>query len=92
MSPNVDTIILSVQRESNNGNINENFGKEINYIYRNFPKVIVIFYTPEPRANSKLNERLKHNYLIEAARKYGATHFILSACDHVYTKEHAVYP
>lgn len=88
MSPHVDTVILSVQRVSNNGNINENFGKEVSFIYRNFPKVIVIFFNPELSINSKTNERLKHNSLIEAARKYGATHFILTACDHVYTPDH----
>lgn len=45
----------------------------------------IIYYSPGD-GNTKEKERQKHDKMIQYARNIGATHFILSAADHFYSK------
>lgn len=82
--PFVDGIILSIQELSNK---HEYGGRWNQCVPIQFPnKTIPIFYTPR-HINTKENERIKHNLMIQNAKKQGFTHFIMCACDHFYDKE-----
>ena len=76
----VDDIIICYQTVSNTGNVNENVLEELEPFH-----IHKIQYHTDLNLNTKENERRKHNQMIREARKLGATHFILSAVDHVYS-------
>jgi hypothetical protein len=56
-----------------------------------FPDVDLIKHEPNIKQSTKVNEMIKHDFMIQYAKKEGATHFILSACDHIYSKESFEY-
>jgi hypothetical protein len=82
----VDEIIICWQKNSNKGNesteieafISQYAGKKHIHLVRFYPNLTV---------NTKENERLKHNIMLESAKKLGCTHFFLSATDHFYKKK-----
>jgi hypothetical protein len=82
MSRIVDDVIICYQTISNTGNENKNVLKEIEDFHAH-----KIHYKTDLDLNTKENERRKHNLMIQEAKKLGATHFILSAVDHVYSYE-----
>jgi hypothetical protein len=88
MRPIVDQIIITYQKTSNKGNQSTTIMTEISVISEIYPEIIFNEFFPLKNTNTKQNERLKHDMMIESARQQNATHFILSACDHVYSPEH----
>lgn len=83
----VDIIIICYQIKSNTGNENPELIPYLkNFYFIGQHKFILVEFTPDPRENTKGNERNKHNLMIDSARNFGASHFLLSACDHFYDK------
>lgn len=82
----VDLIVIGYQTISNTGIES----KEVQTFVRRFensPKIKLVKFKPDLKLNTKENERRKHQKMLNAAKKEGCTHFILSACDHYYVKE-----
>jgi hypothetical protein len=80
-APYFDGLCICFQNLSNKGNMNYSGGipsisSDIDTFY--------ISFTPDLRLNTKENERIKHDLMIQEAKKKGYTHFVLSACDHFY--------
>lgn len=88
MRDHVDQIIVCYQLISNTGNRSETAIYEMKQLRDDYPDIIITMFFPVLSVSTKQNERMKHNLMIQTAKKYGATHFILSACDHIYTPEH----
>lgn len=79
--PHVDMVYVCFQFISNKG---EHFSMSLNDM-DGFPTNTQIFsYTPDLSKNTKENERIKHDFMIQSAKKQGFTHFIMGACDHFY--------
>lgn len=78
----VDEVVICYQKVSHNGIEKVNVFEEIKHFDAH-----LIEYISNQKLNSKHNERNKHNQLVQFAKTLNATHFILSAVDHVYTKE-----
>ncbi len=76
----VDEIIVNVQSISNKG---ENFYSDTSE-WEKFLGCKIIYFKPNLKLNTKQNERIKHNELIEVAKHMNCTHFILAAADHFY--------
>lgn len=91
MVDHVDEILICYQDISNTGEKSKTIFDEIEYLNRFYPNIRVIIYETDLRLNTKENERRKHNMMIQHAKKRGATHFILSACDHIYQENHIKY-
>lgn len=81
----VDVIIICFQCISNKNGSNLGLLPLLSKLSGN-KKINFVEFHPNLQLNTKENERLKHNLMIETARKSGSTHFILSACDHFYTR------
>lgn len=82
--PFVDKVIICWQEVSNKGEKG----------YGNIPCFIgsqIVKYTPNLNLNTKQNERIKHNTMIEVSKHLGCTHFILAAGDHFYSDEMFYY-
>jgi hypothetical protein len=78
--PHVDEVFVFMQSTSNKGE-----HKDINL---SFP---YIFWEPNLAIDTKENERVKHNDMIQHVKKFGFTHFILCACDHFYDGQQFEY-
>lgn len=76
----VDAIFIGFQNVSNKG---EHSSVDLP-IFKTETPIHYLSYTPNLGLNTKKNERIKHNELIQASKKLGFTHFILCACDHFY--------
>lgn len=83
-----DEIIICFQDCSNKGEINPMVESEVRSIARKFDNVWHVNWEPDLKKNTKQNERDKHDFMIKHAKAMNATHFVISACDHIYTKEH----
>jgi hypothetical protein len=84
MNELVDDVVFCYQRISNTGNTNDVLDLELNQLDKS---IHWLEYVPNLSLNTKENERIKHALMIDYARKINATHFILSAVDHVYSRE-----
>lgn len=82
----VDEIIICFQQTSNKNNSNPKLLSILAQLSGN-KNINFVEFNPNLHLNTKENERLKHNLMIETARKSGSTHFILAACDHFYKSE-----
>ncbi|MCK4521955.1 MAG: hypothetical protein KAU20_05240 [Nanoarchaeota archaeon] len=81
----VDEIIICWQEVSNKGERSEQI---IQFLERfNGTNIKLIEFTHNPKINTKQNEILKHNLMIQAARSLECSHFFLSATDHFYDPE-----
>lgn len=96
----VDAIYVHYQYISNKGqDSNENRGifwdmmRELTYEHKNL--FLGNFYKPDLTKNTKENERIKHDGMIQylkAASVYECyTHFIMTACDHFYDPAQLVW-
>lgn len=81
--PFVDGITICFQEISNKG---EYSNQNLPPIFGN-NKLNYMPFHPNLDKSTKENERIKHDLMIQEAKKHGFTHFILSACDHFYSKE-----
>lgn len=89
IAQHVDFFVLSFQMISNKG---EHMAAPDRQIMLHFmdgilmkdKPVFCIEYLTDFTVNAKENERRKHTQMIEHARARGATHFLMSACDHFY--------
>lgn len=79
-----DEVVFCYQRISNTGNENKNLLEELHQLRG----VHLLEYKTDLSINTKENERRKHSKMIDYAKKLNATHFVLSAVDHVYSAEH----
>lgn len=79
----VDNVIICHQRTSNKSEDGGMFRKLFHSVFRR-EKITLIEYAPNLNLNTKENERLKHNLMLEKAKELKSTHFILSAADHFY--------
>lgn len=86
--PHVDRVFIWYQDKSNTGELADN-SKFIDLAYDllNNCNVFTAYFTPLLGKSTKENERIKHNLMIQEAKKQGFTHFIMAACDHFYSKE-----
>jgi len=81
-TPFVDEIIVCLQSTSNKGE----YCIVQNHLCDMFLelKPMSDWYDPNLTISTKENERIKHNKMIQHAKKGGATHFIMAAADHFY--------
>lgn len=81
--PQVDLVVICFQSISNKGQ--EIKADDWDYIesIRGY-KIIHEQYVTDLKLTPKENERRKHNQMVGVARAYGATHFLMAACDHFY--------
>lgn len=79
----VDQIHIWWQDRSNRNEVSENTFFDSNVISED-SKIHYHYFTPDIYLSTKANERMKHDYMIQQAKKQGFTHFILCACDHFY--------
>lgn len=96
MIDHVDQVTVCFQTRSNKGNrriLNKRCEviDEMIKLEKMFPSINFSKYNVDLQETTNENERRKHNQMIQKAKREGATHFILAACDHVYTKEHIEY-
>lgn len=80
----VNHIIICYQEVSNKGN---HYSQDTKAVIRNvarMDKVTVVKYVPDLSADTKENERRKHQLMLQTSRDLGCTHFLLAACDHFY--------
>jgi hypothetical protein len=78
----VDFFVICWQHKSNNGNRIK--ASDLAKVHRlRGDNIIIVQYEPNI-GNAKQKERDKHNKMIQVAREYGATHFLMAACDHFY--------
>lgn len=82
----VDEIIICFQQVSNKRNSNPGLLAVLAQLSAN-KKINFVEFRPNFNVGYKENERIKHNLMVESARNSGATHFILSACDHFYKSD-----
>lgn len=85
-APFVGEIFVCYQRISNKG---ERSGLSI--YSKSTPRFTAIHFEPNLSLNTKENERIKHNLMIQTAKNNGFTHFIMAACDHFYTPEQFIF-
>lgn len=81
----VDLFVICYQEISNKGNKNVNLMAVLNALKAQKP-IIFIEFQPNFGVNTKENERIKHQLMLETARKNGSSHVLLAACDHFYDK------
>lgn len=79
----VDHIIICYQTISNTGSYRPEIARNISY-FEGLDKVTIYNWEPGSQRSTKQKERDKHNYMIEIAKKYKCTHFLLMAADHYY--------
>ena len=79
-----DDVVFCFQRVSNMGIENFKVADELHQLRG----VHLLEYKTDLSLNTKENERRKHAKMIEYAKQLNATHFVLSAVDHVYSAEH----
>lgn len=84
--PFVDEIFVCYQRISNRGERGH-----LTIYSKSTPRFTAIHFEPDLSVNTKQNERMKHNLMIQTAKSKGFTHFIMAACDHFYTPEQFQY-
>lgn len=84
-SLHVDKVFVCFQSTSNTFNQHILPIEELNDIYD--LDVGLLTFDPHKPLTTKQNERLKHDIMIQHAKKEGFTHFIMCACDHFYTPE-----
>jgi len=87
MQNEVDEIVVCFQMISNKGEINPEVKNEMRELSHQFEKVWLLQWEPDLSKNTKQNERDKHDYMIQSLKRLNSTHFILSACDHIYSKD-----
>ena len=78
--PHVDDVFICMQSTSNKGEYHE--------INLDLPYIL---WHPNLALDTKQNERVKHNDMIQHVKKLGFTHFILCACDHIYNSDQFEY-
>ena len=90
MADSVDFFVICYQEISNKGDKNTGLGDKLKQLS---PKFNCFFqeYLPNLRTNTKENERIKHQLMLDMARSCGAKHVILAACDHFYDKNQLNY-
>lgn len=90
----VDAIYINYQYISNRGETAHDnkavFWDMMREFATNYPNVFIgDFFKPDLNVNTKENERVKHNNMIQLLKNHaqtdGYTHFIMTACDHFYT-------
>lgn len=79
----VDLILIAWQSISNKGHKSEEI-KEFIKQYKGNKKIKLIEFSPRLELNTKQNELNKHNQILNCARDYGCSHFLMLACDHYY--------
>jgi hypothetical protein len=82
-----DVIIICYQTVSNKGNTSDVVEPFLEEHFLHDKKTILAKFTPNLNLNTKENERVKHQKMIELARIAGCTHFFLSATDHFYKSD-----
>ena len=78
----VDCILICWQDISNKGNHNPGLIPFLEKI--NDPKIILRQYIPNLSLNTKANERMKYDMMLNWAKSINATNFIVLAADHYY--------
>ena len=84
-NPFVDEIIVCCQTTSNKGEFNLTNSYLIDYNNQQSLGFNLIEFEPNLLLNTKENERIKNNLMIQEAKKRESTHFIMSAADHFYS-------
>lgn len=82
----VDLLIIGYQTTSNKfqvDNKSEILALELKIKYN----AVIFKFEPDHKLNTKDNELIKHNMLLNAARNENCTHFFMSATDHFYDSE-----
>lgn len=87
MYDHVDSIVICYQSTSNTGQYDSRVEPFVFELASRHEKINVCSYNPQFPMSTKEQERRKHSAMIDVAKKLGATHYILSACDHFYTAE-----
>lgn len=82
ISDHVDGVVICYQSISNTGHAM--IDKDVEILKSFVGRHRLISYNTDLNVNTKENERRKHNLMIDAARKLGATHFLMGATDHFY--------
>lgn len=83
----VDQVFICYQTTSNVGEVDDLAAqlRAVNFLMEFAIKgVKLILKDPDLSLSTKENERIKHNLMIQEAKKHGFTHFIMAACDHFY--------
>ena len=82
----VDEIIICYQTTSNKGEVNTS----VEHIVKNIADrtgAHVIMFAPDLRMSTKQNEIIKHNLMLQYAKKIRCSHIVMSATDHFYVKK-----
>lgn len=82
-----DSVIICYQETSNKGSFNIISSDLIDFNTQNKYGFKLIDFEPDLNKSTKENERVKHNEMIQIAKKDGCTHFVLAAADHFYLPE-----
>jgi hypothetical protein len=78
----VDIVIICYQTISNVGEVDLSVVQQISHLQSE--KVFFERFVPDLSLSTKQNERNKHNLMLKAAKLAECTHFLMSACDHLY--------
>lgn len=81
----VDEIIICYQRFSN---YKQESSEILDYLKEWEGKYTLIEFIPKFSKDAKYNEKVKHQKLIDEARRLNCSHFFLSATDHFYESDH----
>lgn len=84
INPHVDEIIICYQEISNKGNADKSIHAWLEATFDHYKNIHFVLYQTDLKLNPKENERRKHQLMIDAARFFDCTHFIMAATDHFY--------
>lgn len=83
VSPHCDGVFIFYQETSNKGNKSDTIKLNVyNICLRS--KAYSFKWSPNLNLNTKENERVKHQFMLDVVRELGFTHFFMAACDHYY--------
>lgn len=80
----IDKIVVCYQRMSNTGHYQLMMESKVKFSFAE-NNIEVVYFEPNLNFTTKENERNKHNEMIEVAKNFDCTHFILCAADHFYS-------
>ncbi len=82
----VDHVIICYQTVSNNGEERHDLLEKLQY-FAKYDKVLLLNWEPDLHLNTKQNEMVKHNFMVNHAKELKCTHFLMAAADHYYIPE-----
>lgn len=82
----VDHVIICYQTVSNKGEERHDLEEKLQY-FAKYEKVRLLNWEPDLNLNTKQNEMVKHNFMVNHARLLDCTHFLMGAADHYYIPE-----